>query len=125
MKRNLMLRIEAKLKEPKEGNMIMPTTHTAILIAKKINDELNKKVVSITIDYGHELMYAVEPIYTVYLVKQFNVPLLSIHVNIVKIHSNDEGRVVGTGDMWQFIDFFICKNRYKIQWMVYIRSIYI
>ncbi|MEM0371555.1 MAG: sugar phosphate isomerase/epimerase family protein [Ignisphaera sp.] len=97
--------IEAKLKEPKEGNIIIPTTHVAIAIAKKINDELGKSVVGITIDYGHELMYAVEPAYTVYLAKLFDVPLLSIHINTAKTHSNDEDRVVGTGDLWQFVDF--------------------
>ena len=103
--RGLMLCIEAKLKEPKEGNMVMPTTHVAIAIARRINDELGKNVVGITIDYGHELMYAVEPAYTVYLAKYFDVPLLSIHINTAKTHSNDEDRVVGTGDVWQFIDF--------------------
>ncbi|MEM0027077.1 MAG: sugar phosphate isomerase/epimerase family protein [Ignisphaera sp.] len=105
LKRGLKLCIEAKLKEPKEGNMIMPTTHVAMVIAKKINEDFGKDVVGITIDYGHELMYAVEPAYTVYLAKYFNVPLLSIHINTAKTHSNDEDRVVGTGDVWMFIDF--------------------
>ncbi|MCS7112238.1 MAG: sugar phosphate isomerase/epimerase [Ignisphaera sp.] len=105
VKRNMMLCIEAKLKEPREGNMIIPTTHAAIAMAKKINDELNKRAVGITIDYGHELMYAVEPAYTVYLSRYFDVPLLSIHINTAKTHSNDEDRVVGTGDIWQLIDF--------------------
>jgi len=105
IKRNMMLCIEAKLKEPKEGNMIIPTTHVAIAIAKKINDELGRKAVGITVDYGHELMYAVEPGYTVYLAQSFDVPLLSIHINTAKTHSNDEDRVVGTGDIWQLIDF--------------------
>jgi xylose isomerase len=103
--RGFVLAIEAKLKEPKEGNMVLPTTHVAIAIAKKINDELGKKVVGITIDYGHELMYAVEPAFTVYLAKFLDVPLLSIHINTAKTHSNDEDRVVGTGDLWQSIDF--------------------
>ncbi|ADM27192.1 Xylose isomerase domain protein TIM barrel [Ignisphaera aggregans DSM 17230] len=103
--RGLTLGIEAKVKEPREGNMIIPTSHASILMAKRINDELGKKVVGITIDYGHELMYAVEPAYTVYLAKEFDVPLLSIHINTAKTHSNDEDRVVGTGDLWQFIDF--------------------
>ncbi|MEM4514047.1 MAG: sugar phosphate isomerase/epimerase family protein [Ignisphaera sp.] len=103
--RGFVLAIEAKLKEPKEGNMVLPTTHVAIAVAKKVNDELGKKVVGITIDYGHELMYAVEPAFTVYLAKVLDVPLLSIHINTAKTHSNDEDRVVGTGDLWQFIDF--------------------
>ncbi|MEM0005780.1 MAG: sugar phosphate isomerase/epimerase family protein [Ignisphaera sp.] len=105
IKRNMMLCIEAKLKEPKEGNMIIPTTHAAIVMARKLNDELGRKVVGITVDYGHELMYAVEPAYTVYLSHYFDVPLLSIHINTAKTHSNDEDRVVGTGDVWQLIDF--------------------
>jgi len=50
-------------------------------------------------------MYAVEPAFTVYLAKEFDVPLLSIHINTAKTHSNDEDRVVGTGDLWQFVDF--------------------
>lgn len=103
--RGLMLGIEAKLKEPREGNMVIPTSHVSILYAKRVNDELGKKVVGITIDYGHEQMYAVEPAFTVYLAKEFDVPLLSIHINTAKTHSNDEDRVVGTGDLWQFVDF--------------------
>ncbi|MEM4848243.1 MAG: sugar phosphate isomerase/epimerase, partial [Ignisphaera sp.] len=39
------------------------------------------------------------------LAKVLDVPLLSIHINTAKTHSNDEDRVVGTGDLWQFIDF--------------------
>ncbi|RLG77424.1 MAG: sugar phosphate isomerase/epimerase [Thermoprotei archaeon] len=105
LKRNLKLCIEAKLKEPREGNMIIPTTHAAIIFAHRINEELGRKVVGITIDYGHELMYAVDPAYTVHLAHSLEVPLLSIHLNTAKTHSNDEDRVVGTGDLWQFIDF--------------------
>lgn len=105
--KGFMLAIEAKLKEPKEGNMVIPTTHVAIAMARKINEELGKKIVGITIDYGHELMYAVDPAYTVHLAKVFDVPLLSIHMNTAKTHSNDEDRVAGVGDLWQFIDFLL------------------
>ncbi len=97
--------IEAKPKEPKEGNMIIPTSQTSILIAKKINDSLGKEVFGIVIDYGHELMYAVEPAYSVYLAHLMNIPLISIHLNTSKYHSNDEDRIIGTGDLWQLIDF--------------------
>ncbi|NAZ13905.1 MAG: TIM barrel protein [Desulfurococcales archaeon] len=103
--RKILFAIEAKPKEPKEGNMIIPTSHVSILIAKKINEEFNEKVMGITIDYGHELMYSVEPGYTVYLAHTFDVPLLSIHLNAAKTHSNDEDRIIGTGDVWQLIDF--------------------
>ncbi|MEZ0289801.1 MAG: sugar phosphate isomerase/epimerase family protein [Sulfolobales archaeon] len=105
VKRDLVLTIEAKLKEPREGNMIIPTTHAAILMARRVNDEIGRDVVGLTIDYGHELMYAVEPAYTVYLAREFNIPIHVIHINSAKTHSNDEDRIVGTGDLWHFIDF--------------------
>jgi len=104
-KLGLAFAIEAKLKEPKEGNMIVPTSHFAILLAKAVNEELGSKVMGITIDYGHEVMYAVEPAFTVYAAKKFGVPIITFHVNTAKTHSNDEDRVVGTGDLWMFIDF--------------------
>ena len=97
--------LEAKPKEPKEGNMILPTTQAVIALAKKINDEIGGEVVGVAIDYGHELMYGVEPAYSVYFAKLIGVPLLAIHLNASKNHSNDEDRVIGTGDMWQLIDF--------------------
>jgi len=106
-KRGLKLSLEAKLKEPKEGNMIMPTTYAAVAIAKKVNEELGKNVVGITIDFGHELMYAVEPAFAVHFAKLMDVPLLAIHINTAKAHSNDEDRVVGTGDLWQLVDFLL------------------
>lgn len=101
----LTFSIEAKVKEPKEGNMIIPTSHLAILLAKSINEELGSIAMGITIDYGHELMYAVEPSFTVYVAKKFEVPIATFHINTAKTHSNDEDRVVGTGDFWAFIDF--------------------
>ncbi|MBS7648365.1 MAG: TIM barrel protein [Candidatus Bathyarchaeia archaeon] len=101
----LTFSVEAKIKEPKEGNMIIPTSQFALLLAKSINRELDSKVMGITIDYGHELMYAVEPAFTVYAAKKFEVPLAAFHINTAKTHSNDEDRIVGTGDFWAFIDF--------------------
>lgn len=97
--------VEAKPKEPREGNLSIPTSHASILLVSRLNAILGRQVFGITMDYGHELMYAVEPAYTVYLAKLSNVPIAVIHLNSSKWHSNDEDRVVGAGDAWQFIDF--------------------
>ncbi|RLF23865.1 MAG: sugar isomerase [Thermoprotei archaeon] len=97
--------VEAKLKEPKEGNMIIPTTHLAGWIAYTINKELGGQVMGVTIDYGHEQMYAVEPAFTVYVLHKMGVPISNIHINTAKLHSNDEDRVFGTGDIWRFVDY--------------------
>ena len=97
--------VEAKLKEPKEGNMIIPTTHIAGWIAYIINNELGDKIMGVTIDYGHEQMYAVEPAFTVYALHNMGVPISNIHINTAKLHSNDEDRVFGTGDIWRFVDY--------------------
>lgn len=59
----------------------------------------------VAIDYGHEQMYAVEPAATIYALKRFGVPLRNFHINTAKLHSNDEDRVAGTGDIWRMIDF--------------------
>jgi len=97
--------VEAKLKEPKEGNMIIPTTHLAGWIAYKINKELGGQYMGVTIDYGHEQMYGVEPAFTVYVLHEMNVPIANFHVNTAKLRSNDEDRIFGTGDIWRFIDY--------------------
>jgi len=97
--------IEAKLHEPREGNMVIPTTHLSALVAKTINDRSGSKNMGVCIDYGHEQMYAVEPAATVYALKRFDVPLVNFHMNTAKLHSNDEDRVVGTGDVWRMVDF--------------------
>jgi len=97
--------IEAKPKEPREGNLVTPTSHVTIMLASRLNSELRDKLFGITIDYGHELMYAVEPAYTVYVAKWMGVPVVVTHINTAKWHSNDEDRVVGTGDIWHFVDF--------------------
>jgi len=97
--------IEAKLKEPKEGNMVLPTTQLAGWIAYVINRELGGPYMGVTIDYGHEQMYAVEPAFTVYVLHGMGVPIANFHINTAKLHSNDEDRVFGTGDVWRFVDY--------------------
>jgi xylose isomerase len=97
--------VEAKLKEPKEGNMVVPTTHLSGWIAYKVNEEIGSKVMGVTIDFGHEMMYGVEPAFTVYTLHKMGVPIVGFHVNSAKYRSNDEDRVFGTGDVWCFIDY--------------------
>ncbi len=97
--------IEAKLHEPREGNMVVPTTHFAALVAKAVNEECGGGNMGVAIDYGHEQMYAVEPSFTVYAVTKLGAPVLNIHVNSAKLHSNDEDRIAGTGDNWRFAEF--------------------
>ncbi|MGQ9479237.1 MAG: sugar phosphate isomerase/epimerase family protein [Thermoproteota archaeon] len=104
-KKGLRFGIEAKLHEPREGNMVIPTTHHAALVARKVNEECGGENMGVCIDYGHEQMYAVEPAATVYALKVFGVPLVNFHVNTAKLHSNDEDRVTGTGDIWRMVDF--------------------
>jgi len=101
----LMFGIEAKLKEPKEGNMIVPTTHMAGWIADRVNKKLGDRVMGVTIDYGHEQMYGVEPAFTVYLLHNMGVPIVNVHINTAKLRSNDEDRVFGVGDIWRFVDY--------------------
>ncbi|MBO3763448.1 MAG: TIM barrel protein [Candidatus Brockarchaeota archaeon] len=104
-KTGLIFGVEAKLHEPREGNMVIPTTHLSALVAKTVNERTNSKNMGVCIDYGHEQMYAVEPAATVYALKQFDVPLVNFHINTAKLHSNDEDRVFGTGDIWRMVDF--------------------
>jgi len=104
-KNGLKFCVEAKLHEPREGNMIIPTTHLAAFIAKEVNKECGVDNMGVCIDYGHEQMYASEPAQTVYALKVLGVPLLNIHSNTAKLHSNDEDRLAGTGDIWRYVDF--------------------
>jgi len=97
--------VEAKLHEPREGNMIIPTTHLAGLIVKEVNSRSNTQNMGVVIDYGHEQMYAVEPAFTVYALKNLNVPIINFHINTAKTHSNDEDRIAGTGDIWKMVEF--------------------
>ncbi len=97
--------IEAKLHEPREGNMVLATTHQGILFSKMVNEALGKQVMGVAIDYGHEQMYGVDPASMLYMAELAGVPVVNFHLNTAKTHSNDEDRVAGTGDIWRFIDF--------------------
>ena len=104
-KAGLRFGIEAKLHEPREGNMVVSTTHKAMLVAARVNRVCGGKNMGVAIDYGHEQMCAVEPADTLYTAKAFGVPVVNFHINTAKLHSNDEDRVTGTGDVWRFVDF--------------------
>ena len=97
--------IEAKLHEPREGNMIVSTTHKAALVALEVNKVCGGDNMGVAIDYGHEQMYANEPADNLYTLKRFGVPVTNFHVNNAKLHSNDEDRIAGTGDNWRLADF--------------------
>lgn len=97
--------VEAKLHEPREGNMIVSTTHKAALVAKLVNEECGGDNMGVAIDYGHEQMYCNEPADNLYVCKRFGIPVVNFHVNNAKTHSNDEDRVTGTGDNWRMADF--------------------
>jgi xylose isomerase len=97
--------IEAKLHEPREGNMVVPTTHMAILVARMVNEECGGDNMGVAIDYGHEQMYAVEPASMLYVARKAGVPVVNFHLNNAKLHSNDEDRIAGTGDIWRLADF--------------------
>lgn len=97
--------IEAKLHEPREGNMVIATTHKAALVAKAVNEECGGNNMGVAIDYGHEQMYANEPADNLYTLKRFGVPIVNFHLNNAKLHSNDEDRIAGTGDTWRLADF--------------------
>jgi xylose isomerase len=96
---------EAKLHEPREGNMVVSTSAKAILVAQAVNRACGGRNMGICIDYGHEQMYGNEPADSVYCTKVFGVPMVNFHVNNAKLHSNDEDRCAGTGDNWRLADF--------------------
>ncbi len=104
-KAGLRFGTEAKLHEPREGNMVVATTHQAMLVASKVNAACGGKNMGVAIDYGHEQMYAAEPAAMLYTAKAAGVPVTNFHINTAKLHSNDEDRVTGTGDLWRFVDF--------------------
>ena len=85
--------------------MIIPTTHFAGLVVKEVNRVCGDENMGVTIDYGHEQMYAVDPGATVYGLKVLGVPVINFHVNTAKAHSNDEDRICGTGDIWKMVEF--------------------
>ncbi|MFA6448372.1 MAG: TIM barrel protein [bacterium] len=97
--------VEAKLHEPREGNMIISTTSKAMLVAREVNKVCGGTNMGVAIDYGHEQMYGVEPADMLYTAKRFGVPITNFHLNNAKHLSNDEDRVAGTGDNWALADF--------------------
>ncbi|MHA1309814.1 MAG: sugar phosphate isomerase/epimerase family protein [Candidatus Helarchaeota archaeon] len=104
-KKGLKFAVEAKLHEPREGNIVIGTTEKAGLVCKQVNEACGGNNMGVAIDYGHVQMYAGEPADNLYTMKQFGVPIHNFHVNNAKLHSNDEDRITGTGDIWRFIDF--------------------
>jgi xylose isomerase len=104
-KAHLRFGIEAKLHEPREGNMVVATTQKAILIASAVNRVTGGRNMGVAIDYGHEQMYGYEPADNLYTASLFGVPVVNFHINNSKTHSNDEDRVTGTGDNWRLADF--------------------
>jgi xylose isomerase len=105
MSKGLRFGIEAKLHEPREGNIVICTTHKATLVAREVNEVCGGRNMGVAIDYGHEQMYGNEPADAVYTALRFGVPVVNFHVNTAKLHSNDEDRVTGTGDIWRLTDF--------------------
>ncbi len=97
--------VEAKLHEPREGNIVIATTAKAALIAAEVNKMCGGNNMGVAIDYGHEQMCANEPADSVYTPLRFGVPVVNFHINTAKLHSNDEDRVAGTGDIWRMVDF--------------------
>lgn len=97
--------IEAKPHEPREGCIVINTTPKAVLVAKTVNEECGGDNMGVAIDYGHEQMYANEPADAIYTAVHFGVPVVNFHVNTAKLHSNDEDRIAGTGDIWRQTDF--------------------
>ena len=97
--------VEAKLHEPREGNMILATTHKSMAVCMVVNRECKGRNMGVAIDYGHEQMYGNEPADNLYTAKVLGVPVVNFHLNTAKLHSNDEDRVAGTGDNWRFADF--------------------
>ncbi len=96
---------EAKLHEPREGNIVVATTQKAMLVAAEVNRITGTRNMGVAIDYGHEQMYGYEPADNLYLAKRMGVPVVNFHINNAKLHSNDEDRVAGTGDNWRLADF--------------------
>ena len=103
--KGLRFGIEAKLHEPREGNMVIPTTHFAGLMVKEVNKQCGGENMGVAIDYGHEQMYGVDPGATLYGMKVLEIPLVNFHINTAKTHSNDEDRITGTGDIWKMVEF--------------------
>ncbi|MFX1293239.1 MAG: sugar phosphate isomerase/epimerase family protein [Promethearchaeota archaeon] len=105
IKKGMKFGVEPKLHEPREGNIIIGTTEKAGLVCKEVNKICGGANMGVALDYGHIQMYAGEPADNLYTMKTFEIPILNFHVNNAKLHSNDEDRITGTGDIWRFIDF--------------------
>ncbi len=103
--KGLMFGTEAKLHEPREGNMVVATSQKAMLIAQEVNRITGMANMGICIDYGHEQMYGYEPADNLYLAGRMGVPVANFHINTAKLHSNDEDRIAGAGDNWRMADF--------------------
>ena len=104
-KNGMKFGIEPKLHEPREGNIIIGTTEKAGLVCKEVNNTCGGTNMGVALDYGHIQMFAGEPADNLYTMRRFGVPILNFHINNAKLHSNDEDRITGTGDLWRFIDF--------------------
>ncbi len=104
-KQGIKFGIEPKLHEPREGNIVIGTTEKAGLVSKEVNTICGGTNMGVALDYGHIQMYAGEPADNLYTMKAFGIPIFNFHVNNAKLHSNDEDRITGTGDLWRFVDF--------------------
>lgn len=105
LRKGMKFAVEPKLHEPREGNIIIGTTEKAGLVCQEVNRRSGGANMGVALDYGHIQMYAGEPADNLYTMQTFGVPILNFHVNTAKLHSNDEDRITGTGDIWRFIDF--------------------
>ncbi|MCL5986165.1 MAG: sugar phosphate isomerase/epimerase [Actinobacteria bacterium] len=101
----LIFAVEPKLKEPREGNMILSTSAKAFLVVSHVNKICGGVNMGVCIDYGHEQMCGVEPADMLYTAKAFNIPVVNFHLNNAKHRSNDEDLCAGTGDVWRLTDF--------------------
>jgi xylose isomerase len=70
-----------------------------------VNEACGGQNMGVVIDYGHEQMYAVEPASIVYVAEKAGVLVVNFYINNAKLHSNDEDRIAGTGDIWRLADF--------------------
>lgn len=96
---------ESKQKEPREGNMIVNTVAKAALVAQAVNRNLNKDIMGVVIDYGHEQMVGNTPADSLYMLKTLGIPIANFHINGAKFNSNDEDRIAGTDDIWRLVEF--------------------
>ncbi|NUL81268.1 MAG: TIM barrel protein [Armatimonadetes bacterium] len=103
--KGLKFSVEAKQKEPREGNMILNTTAKAAWAAHLVNQGLGANAMGVVIDYGHEQMVGNTPADSLYLLRRIGVPINNFHINAAKYNSNDEDRITGTDDLWRLAEF--------------------